>query len=638
MAVGDALVSNLSYIVAVEDAVRNKWGRSDNELLALIREIGILLFEQYAKQNLDLSRLAWAQYDQTNLRILMQAEVPAVPEALIELLRTGRWIDKWLIERVSDEREFQTLVANRAFIQANGARSFEAFRRQLSELCKNYNQTERSLKPKFEHDRIYSTEGSGSISLLGLTCTFMFTGESLSESTKLRFRFAGVGARKIDSEIEFEPKIIDGQIVWNAGESTETPESLAKYCISSLLDAVQEDVSIGHDRKTSLLGFEFHNILSFGTATKYLPLGPLNIFIGPNGSGKSNIIEIFGLLNALANGEELEYISNSGGINEWVWKGSKEKKKQPTATIRVPLKVGNSRETDHYQLEFGVGGSQFRIAKESITSAQENSNLTSTFFAREREEAQFAVGDIQTKVAPGKYDFRRSVLSQFTDPERHRQLWQFNQLFKSFRFYRNSGIGSESPLDHPQYADLPNDALSENFENLGVVLERILSDDETNKVFTSYLNDFYEDAREVLRITSGGRIEIFLREQTWRTPISRLSDGTVKWICLLAILLDPQPTGVVFIEEPEVGLHPDIIPTLAKLLKEASNRRQIVMTTHSDVLVDSFTDEPEFVVVCEKEEQGTKLRRLSSEFLREYVEEYRLGKMWRSGKLGGNRW
>ncbi len=62
------------------------------------------------------------------------------------------------------------------------------------------------------------------------------------------------------------------------------------------------------------------------------------------------------------------------------------------------------------------------------------------------------------------------------------------------------------------------------------------------------------------------------------------------------------------------------------------------MTTHSDVLVDSFTDEPESVVVCEKEEQGTKLRRLSSEFLHEYVEEYRLGKMWRSGKLGGNRW
>ncbi len=303
--VGDALVSNLSYIFAVEDAVRNKWGLSDNELLALIREIGILLFEQYAKQNLDLSRLAWAQYDQTNLRIFMQAEVPAVPEALIELLRTGRWKDKWLIERVSDEKEFQTLVANRAFIQANGARSFEAFRRQLSDLCKNYNQTDRALKPKFEHDQIYSTEGSGSIGLLGLKCTFMYTGESLSESTKLRFKFSGAGARKIDSEIEFEPKITDGQIVWKAGESTETPQSLAKYCISSLLDAAPEELSIGYDTKISLLGFEFQNILSFGRSTQYLPLGPLNIFIGPNGSGKSNIIEIFGLLNALANGEEL---------------------------------------------------------------------------------------------------------------------------------------------------------------------------------------------------------------------------------------------------------------------------------------------------------------------------------------------
>jgi len=95
---------------------------------------------------------------------------------------------------------------------------------------------------------------------------------------------------------------------------------------------------------------------------------------------------------------------------------------------------------------------------------------------------------------------------------------------------------------------------------------------------------------------------------------------------------------MICIEEPELGLHPDILPGLADLLREASERCQIIVTTHSDVLVDALTDTPESIVICEKEDGQTKLKRLNRDELSHWLEKYRLGELWISGELGGTRW
>ena len=92
------------------------------------------------------------------------------------------------------------------------------------------------------------------------------------------------------------------------------------------------------------------------------------------------------------------------------------------------------------------------------------------------------------------------------------------------------------------------------------------------------------------------------------------------------------------IEEPELGLHPDIIPDIADLLVEASKRTQLVITTHSDILIDALTDVPESVIVCEKREGATHLRRLERENLKLWLKRYRLGELWSKGEIGGNRW
>ena len=85
-------------------------------------------------------------------------------------------------------------------------------------------------------------------------------------------------------------------------------------------------------------------------------------------------------------------------------------------------------------------------------------------------------------------------------------------------------------------------------------------------------------------------------------------------------------------------MHPDLIPGIADLLVDASSRCQLVVTTHSDILVDALTEQPESVVVCEKHDGRTTMKRLNQSELSHWLEKYRLGELWTSGELGGVRW
>ena len=99
-----------------------------------------------------------------------------------------------------------------------------------------------------------------------------------------------------------------------------------------------------------------------------------------------------------------------------------------------------------------------------------------------------------------------------------------------------------------------------------------------------------------------------------------------------------QTPPLVCIEEPELGLHPDILPGLADLIRDASERCQLIVTTHSEVLVDKLTETPESVVVCEKHAGKTEMQRLDRDELSDWLKKYSLGDLWTKGGLGGTRW
>ncbi len=190
----------------------------------------------------------------------------------------------------------------------------------------------------------------------------------------------------------------------------------------------------------------------------------------------------------------------------------------------------------------------------------------------------------------------------------------------------------------PQKSDLRNDRLEEDFSNLGMFLNRLRRLPKTKAVLLTGLANLYEGLTDFDVSIEGGTVQVFFTEGDFPIPATRLSDGTVRYLCLLAILCDPEPPPLIGIEEPELGLHPDILPKVADLLTAASERTQLIVTTHSEILVDALTERPGAVVVCEKHKGQTTMRRPDAETLAAWLEKYRLGQLWMNGQLGGTRW
>ena len=240
------------------------------------------------------------------------------------------------------------------------------------------------------------------------------------------------------------------------------------------------------------------------------------------------------------------------------------------------------------------------------------------------------------KVAHGMSD--QSVFHIVKGPD-YPEITSTGLQLKRIGLYRECKFGRRSPLRFPAKSDLPNHELWENGENLGLVLSRLKRDSpkDVDRILDEMRN-LYEDIEAIEVVFEGGTVQLFLREGYTTHPASSLSDGTLRYLCLLVILCHPNPPPLVCIEESELGLHPDLLPGLADLLREASARSQLAVTTHSDVLVDKLTNIPDSVVICEKQNQQTQLRRLNSSDLKDWLSRYSLGELWTRGELGGNRW
>jgi predicted ATPase len=173
---------------------------------------------------------------------------------------------------------------------------------------------------------------------------------------------------------------------------------------------------------------------------------------------------------------------------------------------------------------------------------------------------------------------------------------------------------------------------------LGLFLNRLRGNPKAKNALLTALRDLYDGLDDFDVSAEGGTVQVFFAEGDFTIPATRLSDGTLRYLCLLAILCDPEPPPLICIEEPELGLHPDILPKLAELMIAMSERTQLIVTTHSDILVDALTEQPESVLVCEKHNGQSTIQRLDAQKLKNWLEKYRLGELWTRGELGGTRW
>ena len=235
-------------------------------------------------------------------------------------------------------------------------------------------------------------------------------------------------------------------------------------------------------------------------------------------------------------------------------------------------------------------------------------------------------------------DPEQSIISQRKDPDQYPEITYLGEQYDKIRIYREWSFGRYTPPRLPQKADQRSDFLEEDFVNLGLVLSRLREEPRAKARILEMLDRLYPGIDDFGVRIEGNTVQVFFQEGDFIVPATRLSDGTLRYLCLLAILCHPEPPPLVCIEEPELGLHPDIMPTIAELLKDASTRTQLIVTTHSDVLIDALSESPEDVIVCEKNEGSSVMRRLDAESLRTWLSEYGLGQLWRRGEIGGNRW
>lgn len=411
------------------------------------------------------------------------------------------------------------------------------------------------------------------------------------------------------------------------------------------------------------------NFLSYGEGADIVDLEPLNVLIGPNCSGKSNLIEAFALLQATPK-DLTAPIREGGGVTEWLYKG---KKGTPVAEINVTLNYPHECIPLRYRLSFTKVGQRFELVDESVeyerpTKPDEedvcffyryqrgNPVLNTIIIPSDTKETHtvqetFTPYAKTSSVAMGPrrmvrslrredLDIHQSVLSQRKDPDQDPELTYLANEFSRIELYREWNFGRYTPPRLPPKADLPEDFLIEDAGNLGLVLNDLQHQPETKRLIIKKLKIFDEGIEDITTRIHGGTVQIFLHQKglTQPIPATRLSDGTLRYLCLLTLLCHPSPPSVLCIEEPELGLHPDILPTIAELLIEASDKTQLIVTTHSDILVSALSDTPESVLVCERDDTGTHLRRLKKDQLKEWLDKYSLGELWRMGEIGGTRW
>lgn len=344
-----------------------------------------------------------------------------------------------------------------------------------------------------------------------------------------------------------------------------------------------------------------------------LGLRPINVLIGPNGSGKSNFIGVFSFLNAIRDGALGKYVARAGGAERVLHFGSKT-----TSTIAIHVSFDDERNQYSIVLESDQSDGLYALT-ETVYFWRKGQYLKpyEDSLSQHRGEAGISNSKTQNRIA-------RHV-------QNHLDRWIL------YQFHDTSAA---SPMR--KTADVnDNRRLRSDGSNLAAFLHLLRETHEAE----------YDMIRRTVRLTAPF-LEDFILEPSalnedkirleWRHrgsdayfDASSLSDGTLRFIALATLLLQPKSLrpSVVLLDEPELGLHPHAITLLAALVKQVSVETQVVLATQSSLLLDHFG--PEDVLVADRVNGATGFTRLDGKELEEWLCDYSLGQLWEKNELGG---
>ncbi len=374
--------------------------------------------------------------------------------------------------------------------------------------------------------------------------------------------------------------------------------------------------------------------------------GRLNVLIGPNGSGKSNLLRALALLRHGARGDLPQEVLRQGGIIPLLWDGQ-------AGDLSWTVKVDPSRSMGPdvgpltYDLHLVRLGemSAYRIEREGLEGLElfdaERAAVRMVFLERTPGRAvTFARGDQLLTAPVGSLSDEQTLLSSFGSPFDDPTIVAFRDSLLGWSIYHDLRVDQQAPLRQAAVARV-EDRIAPDGQNLIPVLHTLYTGNRDFKraMDAAMRAAFGSDYEELIFPPAADqRIQLRLRWKSLRTEQSaaNLSDGTLRFLLLVAIFASPNPGDLIALDEPETGLHPSMLPIIAELAAEAAQRTQVILSTHSADLLDAFSDVAlPTTTVTSIVEGETRLSVLDGEELRRWTEQYRLGALMRSGELEG---
>ncbi|QOQ74271.1 AAA family ATPase [Pseudomonas poae] len=347
-----------------------------------------------------------------------------------------------------------------------------------------------------------------------------------------------------------------------------------------------------------------------------VPLDRLNLVTGPNGSGKSNLYRALRLLAETAQGGVINALAREGGLDSTFWAGPetisrrmREGEVAVQATTRQDVKrlrLGFAGEDFSYAISMGLpspGISYFsldpEIKKECIWAGhlyRPASLLVqrSGPMVRAREGRNW---DVLAQHTPNYHSLFDQVGSLRGSPE----VLLLRESIRGWRFYDHFRSDVDAPVRQPQLGTR-TPVLHHDGRDLAAALQTIreIGDPEA---LQQAVSDAFPGARLNIEPLQGGRFTIEFYQEGLLRPLSaaELSDGTLRYLLLIAALLTPRPPTMMVLNEPETSLHPDLLPALARLIIQASQHCQVWVVSHASRLIAALQqDEGCNSIVLEK--------------------------------------
>ena len=325
-----------------------------------------------------------------------------------------------------------------------------------------------------------------------------------------------------------------------------------------------------------------------------LKLRQINILTGPNASGKSNLYNSVFLLAKAAQGGFARVIADEGGMSSVLWAG--ERKGRSISSSRLePVRMGLGVKTDTFNYDLVCGlPKPYRSAfdldpevKEERVWMEAPRGMKVTFFERNSERAWILDRDERLADYSGELLPTESVLSQLREPHLYPELSALRAEMNQWRFYHHFRTDHESPLRHPQVG-VRTPVLSHDGRDLAAALQTIIEVGQEEDLHEAIRHAFPGASLEIDHDEESGMFAVLLRMPGLKRPLRarELSDGTLRYLCLLAALLSPRPPALLALNEPETSLHPDLFEPLAHAMVNAARNSQLWVVTHSQRLAE----------------------------------------------------